>query len=101
MKIKEKTVDWVCKIMREDADKNKKKDNPDFGYLPSALRVRERLQKSLFNIPKKDLNNKNKRTMFLIEANECADMMLRSFDNKWTSFNCYKSVYEQNKDLYD
>ena len=38
MKIKEKTVDWVCKIMREDADKNKKKDNPDFGYLPCLLK---------------------------------------------------------------
>ena len=100
-KINKKTVDWVCKIMREDARKNVKKDNPDLGYLPAALRVRERLTKSFLSIPKKDLHNKNHRAVFLSDAMSCADTMLKSFDSDWNSFgpssyqrNYDKSVYE-------
>jgi len=97
-KINKKTVDWVCKIMRQDAFKNSKKDNPDLGYLPAAKRVQQRLTKGFLSIPKKDLNNKNQRTRFMMEAMTCADTICKSFDTNWTNFNCFENNYYSNVD---
>ena len=99
-KINDKTVKWVTKIMREDARKNVKKDNPALGYLPAAIRVRERLTKSFLNIPKKDLHDKNSRAIFLVNAMDCADTILKSFDSDWNSFGpgSYQINYEKYAD---
>ena len=97
-RIDKKTVDWVCKIMREDARKHAKKDNPNLYYLPAALRVRERLNKSFMSIPKKDLHNKNKRAVFLLNAMSCADIIADSFVNDWCYITSYENNYYRNAD---
>lgn len=97
-KIDKKTVDWVCKIMREDALKNRKNDNQDLGYLPSAIRVSKRLTKGFMNIPKKDLHNKNKRAVFLADAMICADTMLESFFRDWSTITSFEANYYNNVD---
>lgn len=97
-KINKKTIDWVCKIMREDARKNRKNDNQDLGYLPSAIRVSKRLTKGFMNIPKKDLHNKNKRAVFLRDAMSCADTMLESFFRDWSTNTSFETNYYNNVD---
>ena len=92
-KINDKTVQWVCKIMRQDARKNAQKDNPAFGYLPAAIRVQQRLTKGFMNIPKKDLHKGNKRTMFMLDAMSCADKICQSFDMFWQDYDCFESNY--------
>lgn len=84
-KINKKTVDWCCKVIRKDMWRYAKKDDPDLGYLPAAVRVNKRLTNSFLNIPKKDLHNKNKRAVFLRDAMFCTDTMLKRFNEEWTN----------------
>lgn len=82
-RIDKKTVNWCCKVIRRDAFRNAKNDDPDLGFLPATIRLNKRITKSFFNIPKKDLHNKNKRAVFLMNAMECTDNMLHKFNDYW------------------
>ena len=82
-KIDKKTVDWCCKVIRKDMRRYAKKDDPDLGYLPAAIRVNKRITNCFLSIPKKDQHNKNKRAVFLCDAMICTDTMLKRFQNDW------------------